>query len=363
MNAEAAERSSAGSGYADPRPLVSILVPAYNSGRTIAQTIQSALAQTWSRKEVVVVDDGSTDDTLAIARTFSAENVLVLGKDNEGAAATRNHAMSLCQGDYLQWLDADDLLAPDKIESQLDLLKTDSDPLLLLSGSWGRFAFRPQRALFEPTSLWRDLSPVEWLIRKLGGNVHMQTATWLTSRKLAEDAGPWDPRMEYDDDGEYFCRVLLKSKGTRFARDAKVYWRDIPGARLSFIGNSDRKMDALLLSMKLHIQYLRSMEDSGRVREACRAYIENCAISFHPRRGDLLLELKEMGRQLDVRVQLPSVRRKYAWMAPLFGESFAWESQLTIPRVRARAMCELDRLLSVVERKAELSATRVGSGK
>ena len=94
-------------------PLVSVLVPAYNAEQWIAGTIRSALAQDWPRKEVVVVDDGSRDRTLAVAREFASREVAVITQENQGAAAARNRAFSVCQGDYIQWLDADDLLSPD----------------------------------------------------------------------------------------------------------------------------------------------------------------------------------------------------------------------------------------------------------
>src|SRR6516225_12133852 len=97
------------------KPLVSILIPAYNAQEWIADTIISALGQTWSRKEIIVVDDGSTDQTLAIARQFASKDVVVVTQRNQGASAARNHALSLSQGDYIQWLDADDLLSTDKI--------------------------------------------------------------------------------------------------------------------------------------------------------------------------------------------------------------------------------------------------------
>src|SRR4030095_12920383 len=103
------------------KKLVSILIPAYNAAEFIAETIESVLAQTWPRKEIIVVNDGSQDDTLAIARQFESKQVLVVTKDNEGAAATRNKAFSLCQGDYIQWLDADDLLSPNQISPQIAL--------------------------------------------------------------------------------------------------------------------------------------------------------------------------------------------------------------------------------------------------
>ena len=112
----------------------------------------------------------------------------------------------------------------------------------------------------------------------------MQTATWLVSRELSEAAGPWDTRLLGDDDGEYFCRVLLASDGVRFVPEAKVYYRG-PGVAfrsLSYIGRSDRKLEAHWLSMRLHIDYLRSLEDSERVRDACLTYLQNFADPLLP---------------------------------------------------------------------------------
>src|SRR5438046_183137 len=215
------------------KPLVSILIPAFNAQEWIADTLKSAIGQTWPRKEIIVVDDGSRDQTLAIARGLGSKEVSVVTQANQGAAATRNRAYSICQGDYIQWLDADDLLAPDKIERQLAAAREAGDgPSALLSSAWAYFAYRPHRARFVPTPLWQNLSRVEWLLRKMGENLHMQTATWLTSRQLADAAGPWDTRMLSDDDGEYFSRVLLASNGVQFVPEAKVFYRSTPSSRL-----------------------------------------------------------------------------------------------------------------------------------
>ena len=171
------------------------------------------------------MDDGSRDRTAEVARRFASKEVAVVSTENQGAAAARNHALQLSQGDYIQWLDADDLLAPDKIERQLAALREVDSRRILLSSPWASFYYRTRRARFVHNSLCQDLSPVEWLLRKMGENLHMQTATWLTSRELAEAAGPWDTRLHYDDDGEYFCRVLLASEGTRFVPGTGVFYR------------------------------------------------------------------------------------------------------------------------------------------
>src|SRR5438552_8333115 len=247
-------------------PLVSILIPAYNSERWIAETIKSALDQTWPRKEIIVVDDGSRDQTLATARRFASKTLAVISQENQGASAARNKALQLCQGDYIQWLDADDLLSPDKIQRQMEAAEKCESKLRLISCKWGDFLYRPMKARFVPTALWCDLDPLEWLLRKWEGNLHMQTATWLVSRELTEAAGAWDTRLLGDDDGEYFFRVINASNGIRFIPQSRVYYRITPNSRLSHIGQSDRKMEAQFLGMKLQIESLLGREHSDRVR-------------------------------------------------------------------------------------------------
>ena len=327
------------------KPLVSILIPAFNAQQWIAETIHSAVAQSWPRKEIIVVDDGSTDRTLEVARQFASKEVTVVSKANQGAAATRNHLLQLSKGDYIQWLDADDLLAPDKIERQLGALRAVDGKRILLSSPWAHFYYRTRCARFVPNSLWCDLSPVDWLLRKMGENLHMQTATWLTSRELAEAAGPWDIRQLSDDDGEYYCRVLLASKGTLFVPGARVFYRITPSGRLSYIGMSDRKKEALLLSMRLHIQYLRSLEESDRVRDACLTYLQNWYENFYPERPDIVAELQSLAAQLGGRLEVPHLRWKYAWMRPALGWKAAKWAQRTLPQWKALCARQWDKTM------------------
>lgn len=295
------------------KPLVSILIPAFNAEQWIAETIRSASAQTWQRKEIIVVDDGSTDQTLALARQFESDSVRVFAQDHEGAAAARNKAFSLSQGDYIQWLDADDLLDVNKIAKQIGALDECGSKRTLLSSAWAHFMYRPCRARFVPTTLWSDLSPTEWLLRKMGQNLYMQTATWLVSRELTEAAGPWDTTLLGDDDGEYFCRVLLASLGVRFVPDARVYYR-VPGRNnLSYIGRSDRKLEAQWRSMQLHIGYLRSLEDSPRVRVACMNYLQAWLPVFYPERLDIIADARQTAAHLGGQLEVPCISWNHSW--------------------------------------------------
>ncbi len=331
------------------KPLVSILIPAYNAEAWISEALRSAIAQTWEPKEIIVVDDGSTDRTLAIARQFESDHLRVVTHKNQGAAATRNMAFSLSRGDYIQYLDADDLMSPDKIAKQMEALGQSPNKRTLLSGSWGKFLYRYYRTKFVPSELWRDLSPVEWLICKMQLNLYMQTASWLVSRQLAEEAGPWDTGLLGDDDGEYFCRVLLASDGVRFVPEAKVYYRMSGSNSLSYIGNSDRKMVAQMHSMDLHIRYVRSLEDSQRVREACVTYLQNWLCVFYPERLDIVRQAGEMAMSLGGKLQSPSLSWKYSWIATLLGKRQAKRVQVVLSRIKWSIMRWWDKALFQIE--------------
>lgn len=327
------------------KPLVSILIPAYNAEEWIAETLQSAVGQTWPRKEIIVVDDGSTDGTAELARRFASKEVAVVSTENQGLSAAVNFAFRLSHGDYIQELDADDILAPDKIERQLAALRDGDSRRILLSSPWAPFYYRTRHARFVRNSLWQDLSPVEWLVRKMGENLHMQNATWLVSRELAEAAGPWDTRLHYDQDGEYFARVLLASEGTRFVPETGVFYRVTTTNRISYIGNSDKKKDSLLRSLKLHIQYLRSLEDSERVRKVCLVYLQTWYLNFYPERPDSVAELQSLAAQLQGHLEEPRLRGKYAWMKPVFGWQAAKWAQTALPQIKASCMRHCDKAM------------------
>ena len=340
------------------KPLVSILIPAYNAQEFLVDTVRSALAQTWERKEIIIVDDGSRDGTLAVAKQFESATVKVFTHLNQGAAATRNKAYSLCQGDYVQWLDADDLLNPEKVARQMGAAERASGKRTLLSSGWAYFMYRPHKARFIPTPLWEDLSPLEWMTRKLEHNLHMQTATWLVSRELTDAAGPWNTRLLVDDDGEYFARVLMASDAVRFVPEAKVFYRISPASRLSYIGRSHKKMEAQLHSMELNIQYIRSMEDSQRVQAACVNYLRIWLPKFHPERPELVARAQELAASLGGHLELPKPSWKYAAIQQLFGWPAAKLVQVHYNQCKSSVLRGWDKAMFAWEQRRLVGATK-----
>jgi len=208
---------------------------------------------------------------LKIAKEFESNVVKVYSQKNKGASSARNYALSVAKGDFIQWLDSDDILAPDKIEIQLSNSDKNHNSKMLHSSSWGMFYYRLKKAKFNPNQLWKNLSPIEWLILHLkkGGNF-MVNCSWLVSRKLTELAGPWDERLTYNDDGEYSCRLVSMSESVIFHSQAKSYYRK---GNLSSISRSlafsDKALKSLNLSTNLCIDYLIGLDDSELCRNTC----------------------------------------------------------------------------------------------
>lgn len=340
------------------KPLVSILIPAYNAEHWIAESIRSALAQTWPRKEIIVVDDGSQDSTLSVARRFASNTVAVLAQENQGVCVARNRAFEVCQGNYIQWLDGDDLLAPDKIARQIDLLERFPGKRTLVSSAVGYFSYWPSKAQFQSSALWCDLSPTEWLLRKMEQNAQLQAGTWLITRELCQAAGGWDVRLVRDNDGEYSSRLILASDGVRFVEGARLYYRKLNPASMSHLGRSSKKQDSQLLSMQLQIRHLRSFRDDERVRAACLKYMQRWLINFYPERPDIVDELQQLARELGAELKIPPLRWKYAWIGKAFGYRAGKRAQTSLPVLKWRVIRAWEKIVFNLEQRINSSSRK-----
>jgi glycosyltransferase involved in cell wall biosynthesis len=327
--------------------LVSILIPAYNAEKWIQDTIRSAINQTWPRKEIIVVDDGSLDNTLQIAKRFESTFVKVVTQPNMGASAARNRAMSLAQGDYIQWLDADDLLAPDKISQQLNSRFPHADERTLLSSGFGTFHYRPWKAKFIPNSLWQDMTPLEWITTKFEKNIWMNPAVWVVSRDLCEAAGPWDERLTLDDDGEYFCRVVAASRNVRFIPEARAYYR-LANAHSLSRATSYKACESLLLSLSLSFSHLLSLENSQRTRDACLKYLAIWFHYFYPEKKELVDKVRDLAHTLGGKIDGPTVPFKYRFLSRLFGWQIAKEAMTGVSDAKLLVRLGYDWVLSKV---------------
>ena len=182
-------------------------------------------------------------------------------------------------------------------------------------------------------------------MHKLDSGDFMQTGTWLVSRQLSEAAGPWDTRMLADDDGEYFCRVLMASDGVQFVPGAKVFYRHVGSNRLSNRMHSPRKLKADFLSIKLHISYLRSLEDSERVRSACLKYLHRWLVHFYPEYPDIVCEMQQLAKSLGHSLEPARMSWKYAWIQKTLGWTAAKHAQSRYNCLKSSLIRGWDRML------------------
>lgn len=187
-------------------PLVSILIPCFNAERWLGQAIESALDQTGPQKEVIVVDDGSTDGSLEIIKRFD-ERIRFETGPNYGPNVARNRLLELARGDWLQYLDADDYLLPDKINRQVEFIGTNLDTDVVFGPGTMEYwnDGKPRRELFpipEPHDLWILLA--RWYLP--------QTGACLWRKQAIVDVGNWKSDQPCCQEHELYLRLLMAGK-------------------------------------------------------------------------------------------------------------------------------------------------------
>jgi glycosyltransferase involved in cell wall biosynthesis len=128
-------------------PLVSVIIPVYNSASTVVRSITSVLEQTFTHREIIVVDDGSTDNLLEV---LSPYDVRIVRQSNSGASAARNHGCSIAKGEFLAFLDADDFWHPDKLRQQIYAMKKGPTARYCVTESCRVFSSNPNIKDFWP---------------------------------------------------------------------------------------------------------------------------------------------------------------------------------------------------------------------
>jgi glycosyltransferase involved in cell wall biosynthesis len=174
-------------------PLVSVVVPVHNGERYLAECLASVFAQTWRPLEVIVVDDGSTDGSAAVAAT--AGPVRILSQANAGVATARNAGVAAAQADFIALLDQDDLWLPAKLAVQMQHLLDDPALDYVLTG---------QERFIEPgctLPAWARPHQVDTVV---GG---CEPSAVLFRRAAFERVGPFDPRFIVASDADWFFRA------------------------------------------------------------------------------------------------------------------------------------------------------------
>jgi len=196
-------------------PLVSIIIPCYNAERYVGEAIESALAQTYPNKEVILIDDGSTDGSLDVIRSFG-EAIRWETGPNRGGSAARNRGLALARGELIQFLDADDLLHPQKLERQVRLSL--EDPKAIVYCDYVVQDIDSGQVLEIPKRECEGLDPVVFAIRA----ERLQTSAPLHRKAALLEIGGFDESLPCAQ--EYDLHIRLACHGYRWRHLREVLY-------------------------------------------------------------------------------------------------------------------------------------------
>lgn len=285
-------------------PKVSIIIPLHNSEAFIAETIQSCLDQSYPDIEVIVVENGSTDHSYDTVKAMKDERIRLFKIETPNASAARNFGLQQADGDYIQFLDADDLMSPNKIAQQIKALAAKPDGWLA-SCAWAKFRNHTGEAIIQPQKVWRIEAPMNWCVSAMSGGGMMIPGCWLIPRSVLDRAGIWNENLSLHDDGEFMCRVLLVSKGNCFTEEALVYYRQVENS-LSAQNTSRKAAQSSLAVCHSYKQELLARQDDESTRHALAFCYRRFIYEFHPQHQPLIEEAQKELKKLNVHL-LPLV--------------------------------------------------------
>jgi len=241
--------------------LVSIIIPCYNAQRWIAEAVDSCLTQTYAPIEIIVVDDGSTDGSLAIIQSYGERVIYETGL-NRGGNHARNRGFALSHGAYIQFLDADDYLLPDKIARQVRFLEeTGAD---VVYGDWRHQFHEPDRRV------WQDDVHVSGyqndVLASLLAGWWVAPVGLLWRRRAVLASGGWDESLAAGQDQDFFLSVAMTGAGVRYQPGCHSIYRRYGAVTVSTANR--------LRWLENHRRVLEKAEErlqqTGRLTEAYR---------------------------------------------------------------------------------------------
>lgn len=289
---------------------VSIIVPIYNAGTYLKESIDSLLKQTYRNLEIILVDDGSTDNSAEIANSFTNDNVHLIRQPNSGASIARNTGLKHATGEFIQFMDADDYLSVDKIEKQVDALQ--SFPLKVAVCDYISFEdsedYLQKKGKDQRSFIYSSDDPIDFLINLLGGNGSsnfVQPNSWLVHQSLIKKSGVWKEYRGPDEDGEFFARVILESDGILHVPGVYNYYRRTPGKDKLSLKADNESLDNIFLTIGLKYQYLKQKSNDPRIEKAIAKQYLDFAVHQYPQNKKHSSIAYEKYLQLNQKATLP----------------------------------------------------------
>jgi glycosyltransferase involved in cell wall biosynthesis len=191
------------------KPLVSVIMPAYNASSTIDSAIRSILNQTYKDWELIVIDDGSTDNTADLIQSFNHPGILLIKQENQGQSGARNTGIDSSKGEYIAFLDADDLWEEDKLREQIDCFKKAKHELGFVHTGYREFddkkEYKPKPLRFVRKKQLKGFVFDDLVIHNFVG-----VLTVMIPRKILDEVGVFDKSLINSPDWDLWLRITRK---------------------------------------------------------------------------------------------------------------------------------------------------------
>lgn len=277
-------------------PLISVCIPAYNCEKYVGEAIRSVLNQSYSSLEVIVINDGSTDDTLNHIFNIKDERVKCITTTNKGAAAARNLAFENSKGEYLIFFDADDLLPAEFIQKLVTRTSWRNDVIVL--SSWGRFYNDDISTFKKETIPYNEMRIEDWV------NTYWYQGTPMTApgraiipKQLMEQSGLWNEELSLNDDLEFYTRLFIKADKILFCNDTQLYYRSGIGGLSGH--KSDEAYRSLYRSISLSIDHvLQKIGDDSQIKQSCANLLQGFIHELYPHHQELVDQAQKQMQKL-----------------------------------------------------------------
>jgi glycosyltransferase involved in cell wall biosynthesis len=185
-------------------PLVSVIIPVYNGEKTIQETIESVLNQTFIDLELIVINDGSQDATLKLVERIQDSRINVFSYPNAGQSTSRNRGIALATGEYISFIDADDLWTPDKLEAQLKALQ--ANPKAAVAYSWTDWIDESSQLLGKGS---HNTEQGEVFAKLLLNDFVANGSNVLIRRQALNEVGDFDASVTPAEDWDMWLRLAV----------------------------------------------------------------------------------------------------------------------------------------------------------
>ena len=280
-------------------PLISIIIPVYNSENYISDTILSCLNQSYQNIEIILINDGSTDKSEDIIRQFIDDNrVKYFAIKNVGACDARNFGISKAKGQLYQFLDSDDMVDVNKLHQQMNHYFQMGDDYIYSSRmgtvSGTNRTLDPGYELYQ-----RNFTPQQYFETTLTQfGRYITTGSWLVPAKILKSTYGWDSNAGLNDDGEYFMRIILNSTGIVFCKEALFFYRrDVPNS-LSKRFDSKEVYLKWLFSYSSYVKHFLLQLEPSIARKLGWKALSIYYCNSYPKYPDLLRQCKAQMSQL-----------------------------------------------------------------